>query len=134
MSEKHSTYLEITNYHSADVDLVWEWNPSRLDEVFFQLSFEVSEKGQRGGTVFQVVIATPEGIRATFERFGPAGVPDRNLIVMCEYSWDAALDMLKSVVKKCECPSWEQSMEKLSRYFLWEYEDFQQEPDAEDNT
>jgi len=55
--------LEIRNFSSMDIANLWDWEPSSLEEVCFHLELEIGEKGSKGGQLFQLVVATPEGLK-----------------------------------------------------------------------
>ena len=113
--------LEIRDYHSVDVDQVWNWKPSADEDVYFHLEIEVAETGQEGGTLFQMVVATPKGL-SWFAQQYKQPIPDRGLLILDQYSWQTVLARLERIVERCTQESWKESIECLSRYFLWEYE------------
>jgi len=76
--------LELTNYSSADVDEIWNWNPSDSSDVCFQFQFEIGEVGKSGGTYFQALVATPEGLRKALD-VGNVTIPDRNILIFDIY-------------------------------------------------
>jgi hypothetical protein len=43
-----------------------------------------------------------------------------------EYSWELVLDHVNKVLEICEGENWPEVADKLSPYFHWEYEDYQQ--------
>ena len=118
--------LEIIDYSSGDVDSVWNWVPASNEDIFFQLSIEVSEVGCDGGNQFQLVVATPEGIRSFMEQHDQAFL-DRSLIVLREYSFLNLKERLTQILNECSRDSWNESIACLQRYFQWEYEDCRQE-------
>jgi len=118
--------LEITDYSSADIDQVWEWVPKSEMEVFFQLTIEISEIGLEGGNLFQLVVATPEGLRAYADKYNRS-FPDRALLVLSHYSWECLEERLKNIVLQCSKGDWNTSISCLQKFFQWEYEDYQQE-------
>ena len=118
---KNTLKLEMRNFCSADVDDPSVWEPAPDDEVFFQLEFEVAEIGRRGGNVFQATVATPEGLRWFADKF-ESPFPDRGLLVMDEYSWSSLNSRLESILVHCAGATWQESVDCLRLYFLWEYE------------
>jgi len=121
--------LEIRDFSSADIDDVWNWNPSSHEDVFFQLEFEIGEVGQLGGNLFQLVIATPEGIRKFSKEFGTNRVPNRNLLVIGDFDWKSLVRKLEEIIQSCERATWNESIICLQRFFQWEYEDCRFEGD-----
>lgn len=119
------TKLQIKSRHSPDVQLdVWE--PDDLADVYFLLELEIGEEGKEGADLFQVVIATPEGLR----RRGAARngvIEKRATLVISELSWKTVHRAVADIVAACTAPTWNESVLKLQRYFRWEYEDYQRE-------
>lgn len=116
--------LEIRGYTSADIREVWSWVPNPGQPVFFQLTLEIGEVGQRGSYFFQLVVATPEGVRDFATRFPGCELPDRALLVFADYTWDRLADKLTSILAKCARPEWGDTLVCMQRYFEWEYEDY----------
>ena len=115
--------LEIRDYSSGDLDRVWDWVPNKADAVYFHLAIEIGEAGNQGGDFFDLVVATPEGLREYSKEFG-VELPDRCLLVFSEYGWSALVRRLESILESCARDTWEESVLCLQRYFHWEYEDF----------
>lgn len=116
--------LEIRNYSSAEIDDLESWVPEPGQGVFFSLSFEVAEAGTTGSNLFQAIVATPAGLQQFKTEHPHERLPDRGVIVLETYSWEAVLDKLTGPLKACTRESWDESMACLSRQFLWEYEDY----------
>lgn len=120
--------LQIEWIHSADVDDLRTWKPKKLEEVFICLEMEIGEAGTQGADVFQIVLTTPEALRANQDvlpkmRRGRNTVfPGRDFLIVMEYNWAAIEAELTAMVKECESDTWEQAVEKLTRVFDWEYE------------
>jgi hypothetical protein len=116
--------IEIRDYSSADIDNISSWEPSSLDDVHFQLTLEICEKGKQGGNLFQLVVATPEGLRKAADSIEGYEIPDRNLLICADYNWDAVLARINRIITKCTRETWTATMSCLQRYFQWEYEDY----------
>ena len=114
--------LEIRNFYSADISNLPNWKPDDENEVFFHLEFEIAELGKKGANVFQVVVATPQGL-SWFAQTFDAELPERAVLLLEQYSWDLLLDKLSSIVQTCTKDSWQDSIDQLRLYFMWEYED-----------
>lgn len=117
--------LEVKDYYSADVDQVWLWKPQREQPIYYHLAISIGMVRDDRSDDFQVIIATPEGLAARTE--GENVLSDRNLIVLREYSWQAVEASLEPILERCAAASWHESVIRLQRYFLWEYEDFVRE-------
>lgn len=119
-----SIELEIRDYSSADISNVWDWVPDSADEVYFQLEIEVAEVGKEGGNLFQLVVATAEGINRFMATYPNADPDIRGTVILENYSWQAVVDRLTSDISECSLGSWHESIQCLSKKFLWEYEDY----------
>jgi hypothetical protein len=118
--------LEARNYTSGDVRDVRNWNPDSPDDVCFQLSFDIGERGEKASYTFQVVVATPEGLRRAATRSTGYLIPDRALLMLVDYSWQAVESRIRIITAICGAPAkeWKEAITRLTRYFIWEYEDF----------
>jgi len=125
MSKKTTIQLEIRSIGSPDVEF-YSWEPTTNTEVFFLVEMEIGEAGADGADLFQVVIATPEALRAK-STIGSNIIRDRSTLVVSHYDWHAIQQDLEAVVRKCESETWVTSTLRLQRYFKWEYEDYQME-------
>jgi hypothetical protein len=124
--------LELRSCSSYEDAPLEQWVPGRLEEVFVQVELEIGIKGERGADLFYVRIATPEGIRAAFDRWPDYKEPDRALLVFSDYTWDALLARLTRIVSGCARDTWAESALCLTRHFEWEYDDFVIDPDLDD--
>ena len=112
--------LEVKTWSSPDVELE-SWVPDAPNEVYFLLELEIGVVGEERRDIFQVVVATPEGLRA---RARANVIAERGTLVVSEYSWRDLRRSIQSIVERCESPTWSESALKLQRYFEWEYEDY----------
>lgn len=112
--------LKVHDYYSPEVE-VHSWAPESPDSVKFLLELEIGEAGDESKDLFQVVVATPEGLRAGA---GDGVIADRATIVVSEYSWIQVQRAVEQIVERCEAPTWEEAVLRLQRFFRWEYEDY----------
>ena len=115
------TRLEVKDLDSSDVD-IGEWRPDGAENVYIQLSITIGEQGIVGGDIFQTIVATPEGLRQASTLFGQV-ISTRGLIVVSEFSWQQVRSVLDDIVASCADADWPRSVQKLERYFVWEYDD-----------
>ncbi len=123
--------LEIRDYSSDDINDLWGWIPSSLEDVYFHLEIEIGEVGKKGTYLFELVVATPEGLR-NFVQTTNQPFPDRDILVISEYDWQAVIKRLNAIVEHCSRDTWENSIRCLQRYFLWEYEDLKSHNNEEE--
>lgn len=112
--------LKVYSWHSPDV-AIESWEPESLDAVRFLLEVEIGEDGAEGKDLFDLIVATPEGLR---RRASKLGIAERATLVVSEYSWAEVKSLVEEIVRRCESPTWAESVLKLQRYFRWEYEDY----------
>ena len=112
--------IEIKDFYSPEVDEVWLWEPDDINEVSFLLEISIGEVGSDGCDIFQVSIVTPKGINLNKDFL----ISDRATIVIKSFDWEQIVSTLENVVKRCACSNWVDSVAKLQRFFLWEYEDY----------
>ena len=112
---------EIKDYHSADIENVWTWEPNDLGEIYFNLELTIGAKGQDAGDIFQITASTPEGLR-NMQKHIPTIQIQKLLLIMEPYRWESILDYCKTTVNHCTGDTWDKVVNKLCRYFYWEYE------------
>ena len=112
--------LEIRSWSSPDIEFK-TWRPDARSDVFFLLEMEIGVVGEAEMDIFQVVVSTPEGLRA---RASNPVVRERATLILSEYSWELLRRTCVDIVKRCAAPSWDESVLRLQRYFMWEYEDY----------
>ena len=115
--------LEVKHMVSPDVEID-DSEVEAEDSVCFLLELEIGEVGDPRRDVFQVMVATPEGLR----RYATAEIiTNRSTIVFANFSWSGLRHEIRRTVNACSAASWPESMMKLQRFFRWEYEDYVQE-------
>lgn len=115
--------LKIHDLYSPDID-IYSWEPEKPEIVRFLLELEIGEGRDERRDLFQVVIATPEGLRFNATAMV---IAERATIVISSYSWVNVKRVIESIVSRCEAPTWEEAVINLQRYFRWEYEDYKHE-------
>jgi hypothetical protein len=112
--------LTIKSMMSPDVEIdAWEAESPR--DVYFLLELEIGETHRDAADLFQVMVATPEGLR---EHARGNIISERATLVLSEFSWPSLHRALQDILRKCQTTDWPQSCLRLQRYFRWEYEDF----------
>jgi hypothetical protein len=114
--------IEIKSLSSPDVE-VDVWQPEPSDGVCFLLEAEIGERGDDRRDLFQIIVATPEGLR-TLTPTEPPVLTDRATLVLTEFSWPALHRVLARIVRECAADDWSATVLRLQRYFRWEYEDY----------
>jgi hypothetical protein len=131
-SYEMTVHLEVLNLLSLDVSNLPAWRPASPADVYLTIELEIGEAGVPGTHVFQLLVATPEGVEAhhrgkalqsftSMRKRGKTFDTDA-LVVVDRYDWDVVHDTLLKRVSSCERPTWAESLDCLRRKFFWEYE------------
>lgn len=128
-------HLEVTDLISHDVDDLRTWRPKSAEDVYLAFELEIGEVGVEGGHVFQLMVATPEGVAAhhhgkALEAFTSMSGRGKTfdidaLMVIDAYDWATLRDLLLKRVASCERATWDESLDCLRAKFFWEYEDIE---------
>lgn len=119
--------IGIKSVHSPDMPThPSAWAPDTYADVYCLLELTIGPLTEEGADIFATLVATPEGLRShARERIV---LSDRAMIVVGEYQWSAIRSRLDAIVASCDGESWSETVGKLQRYFLWEYEKTQLAP------
>jgi Immunity protein 8 len=120
---------EIKTFTSPDVAhlSMRQRTPQKAGDVYYLIEMAIGPVGEKAADIFAVMIATPEALLAR-KRSRPLVISDRALVVVKSFRWKEIEKKLRSIVELCSGSSWNESVLRLQRYFLWEYEDFRKEP------
>jgi hypothetical protein len=118
--------LTIKSLSSPDVSID-SWQPEST-AVCFLLELEIAEEGDERADLFQVVVATPEGLRR-LPADANAVLSDRGALILAEFSWPRLHATLHRILRECGAEDWSAAVLRLQRYFLWEYEDYIEGPE-----
>lgn len=124
--------LELIDLRSLDISDPGSWRPAAPEEVYLVFELEIGEAGVSGAHVFQLLVATPEGIGAhhrgraleafnAMSRRGTGRGIDAMLVIE-HYDWPSLREALLERVASCERSSWAESLDCLRARFFWEYE------------
>lgn len=124
--------LEIIDLRSLDIDDPAAWRPASPADVYLTVELEIGEAGVSGGHVFQLLVATPQGVRAhhhgrALEAFTSMRKRGKSfgidaLLVVDPYGWSGVQATLLQRVKSCERSIWAESLDCLRTKFFWQYE------------
>jgi hypothetical protein len=126
--------LEVVDILSLDVDNLRGWRPASSEDVYLAVELEIGEAGVPGAHVFQLMVSTPEGVRAhhkgkalqaftAMRKRGKTFDIDA-MIVLDPYDWHSLHDMLLKRVTSCERSTWAESLDCLRTKFFWEGIDY----------
>jgi len=96
-----------------------KWTPDDADVVAVFIALSIGQKGKKGTSEFYIRVATPRGLQSLIPEHGIIAV--HPLLVIEKYDFDLVFRWLENTVASCESYSWLRCVEKLERYFHWEY-------------
>jgi hypothetical protein len=111
---------QINSWHSPDVREVWTWVPASLAEVYYLLEIEIGADST-AGDLFDLMVVSPQ---AVLNRMQEPVLWGRHHLIVVDYNWQTVKAHILEMAARCDAETWEKSVEKLSRYFHWEYEDY----------
>lgn len=124
--------LEVLDLRCLDIDDLPAWRPASPEDVYLTVELEIGEVGVSGGHVFQLLVATPQGVRAHHQGKALAAYMSMRkrgktfdidaLLVVDPYEWTCAHAALLRRVVSCERSTWAESLDCLRTKFFWEYE------------
>ena len=113
---------KIKNIMSSDIDNLVNYTPVPPDTFEISLSLDIGLENQEGAEIFQVSVYTPKWFLINC-RNSEVFIPRHSLIVL-KYDYSEIEKNLNDICKMCEGNNWDECSLKLSRYFLWEFEDY----------
>jgi hypothetical protein len=109
-------FPRVLGLDSADVDDL----PDDPKCCLVAVTARIGPSGGDAGDYFQFLVGTPAGLaKEEFSGWGTA------LLVVPEFSWGAVESALERLLAQCSAPTWEKVAEALSRYLMWEFENYQ---------
>lgn len=104
------------------------WEPEDPDVVAESLIVDIGPKARgkvdqgnvKKADMFTLRVATPRGLETLEYKDGILAT--RPLLVMRRYDYDDLWRWLERTVASCEAETWRECVEKLQRYFHWEYD------------
>jgi len=100
------------------------WEPSDPGVMTEVVHLDIGPKSGKGADAFTLRIATPAGLSSLNSKDGI--VATRPLLVMSRYDFGDLWRWLEKIVSECEAESWPASVQRLQRYFDWEFEGYRE--------
>ena len=96
------------------------WEPDDPGVVAEELTLDIGPKGKKSADMFTIRVATPKGLDGLSARDGI--IATRPIIVMDRYDYQQLWNWLEKTVASCEGETWQDCVNELRVFFLWEYE------------
>jgi hypothetical protein len=110
----------LVSISSTDVDDLENWSPG--PDFGVAIMFLAGPGDGAGEDNFQIMVCSPSWLAREIERDGI--MTGRHMIIMHEYSFRTLRAFIEKNVQTVEGQSWNEVGEKLSRFGLWEFEDY----------
>ncbi|MDF7666327.1 immunity 8 family protein [Orbaceae bacterium ESL0727] len=85
------------------------------------LTLSIGPDNEIGSEYFDLFVCTPEWLSKKVWK--PELI--RHMLIVRKYDLDEIKDIINKCIETCTCDTWSETAQKLSRYFAWEYEDYQ---------
>jgi hypothetical protein len=113
---------QIRYFTSADTPDLRTFVPEDPDRFSIAVDMMIGPSGAEGEEQFEIQIATPRWLE---EQYRSAGlVVGRHLLIVFDDDWSRIEAHLQRLVSACQGDDWTQVAEKISRFALWEFEDY----------
>ncbi|SET47229.1 immunity 8 family protein [Thorsellia anophelis] len=97
------------------------YQPNKISCFGLWFRLCVGPEDQIGGHDFHVLICTPEWLCKN--HWEPELI--QHMLLVRKYDLDEITETINKCIENCTCDTWIETAQKLSRYFAWEYEDYQ---------
>ncbi|WP_392563552.1 immunity 8 family protein [Orbus wheelerorum] len=104
---------------SIDHDLK-TYIPEDKNEFYITLNLSIGSSKTDGADYFDLFVCSPEWLCK--HQWEPEIL--RHTLVVRKYDLDEITETINKYIEKCTCKTWEETAQKLSRYFAWEFEDY----------
>lgn len=95
--------------------------PEESNIFSITLNLSIGLADSNGADYFDLLVCTPEWLSKSI--WEPKLI--RHMLIVRKYDLDEIKDTINKCIEKCTCDTWLETAQKLSRYFAWEYEDYQ---------
>ena len=114
---------ELKELYSLDVECALEeFVPEQADYFELTLRAMFGPSGKEASESFQIQVCTPKWLQARCD--GGDIVDGRHTLIVGEFNFARIHDYLSSLGRRCSGSNWSEVAQKLSRYGLWEFEDY----------
>ena len=90
------------------------------EDIHFWIDLRIGIKNENGADDFRLLVCTPEWL---FQNFWIPKILRHTLIIR-KYDLNEITKIINKYIEKCTGNDWIEIAEKLSRYFQWEFEDY----------
>lgn len=116
--------LTIRSVFVGECPNIRNWQPEDPQRVAVMVCVDIGPKTRKGADTFCIRVATPDGLHAMEAKDGILAT--RPLLIMHRYDFNDLWRWLERTVAACEAETWPACVEKLQRYFDWEYDGYKE--------
>jgi hypothetical protein len=98
------------------------WTPESPTDFAELVTLAIGFGARPGTDDFSIRVATPAGLAGLPARDGI--IATRPLLVVDRYDFGELWSWLEATVQGCEAGTWPECVERLRRYFSWEYDGY----------
>lgn len=91
-----------------------------LADTYLWINLDIGPDNEEGFHDFQVLVCTPEALAKRI--WEPKLI--RHMLIIRKYDLEEITKTINEYIEKCNCNTWWETAQKLSRYFQWEFEDY----------
>lgn len=117
---------EIKSIHLIDYD-DWQYTPDNPLEFCVAAEALIGPEGMEGLEIFSFEICSPQWF-AKYRGRGATFI--RHMLFVNEYDEEAIKNAVAELVTQFSAETWVELANRLARYMLWEFEDYQSVPIA----
>lgn len=116
------TRLVIRAISAWGVPNIRTWEPPDPKQFAEVITLNIGFRANSGSDIFSIRVATPAGLGAMSSKNGV--IATRPLLIVDEYDYENLAKWLEATVAECDSEVWTEAVEKLRRYFDWEFDGY----------
>jgi Immunity protein 8 len=97
------------------------YSPENPKNFSMWLELKIGQDDSVGADDFRLFVCTPEWLKNNSK----APLFGRHVLIVYKYDIDVIKYEIERCIESCIAPSWILTAQKLSRFFAWEFEDYQ---------
>lgn len=111
----------------AELKAIWSiehdlkmYVPEDTNKFAITLNLSIGSSKSDGADYFDLFVCSPEWLCKH------QWIPEilRHTLIVRKYDLDEITETINKYIEKCTCKTWEETAQKLSSYFAWEFEDY----------
>ncbi|WP_286968842.1 Imm8 family immunity protein [Flavobacterium sp. UBA4854] len=102
-----------------------KWQPENEEVISELINLEIGIKNKKGSDGFTFTLVTPQGFQLLLREKGIIATR-RPLLIVERYNFDHIWNSLEEIIASCQDDSWSLCVEKLKKYFDWEYDNYKE--------